>query len=58
MQDVVEVQCPWCFELVELLIDPETEGHYIEDCEVCCRPWQISVVRDMGRTPQVSIERG
>ena len=58
MQDVVEVQCPWCFELVELIIDPETEGSYIEDCEVCCRPWQIFVARDARRVLQVTVDRG
>lgn len=58
MQDIVEVQCPWCLELVELVIDPETEGSYIEDCEVCCRPWQIFVTRDARRVPHITIDRG
>lgn len=57
MQDVVEVQCPWCFEFVELVIDPETEGSYVEDCEVCCRPWRIVVARDGDRVPHVAVDR-
>ncbi|MBK9071428.1 MAG: CPXCG motif-containing cysteine-rich protein [Myxococcales bacterium] len=43
--DSAQVQCPYCLETVELLIDPETKGSYVEDCEVCCRPWQVTVSR-------------
>ncbi|HEY4221221.1 MAG TPA: CPXCG motif-containing cysteine-rich protein [Myxococcota bacterium] len=44
--DVVTVQCPYCFESVEIDIDPETEGSFVQDCEVCCHPWQLHVTRD------------
>lgn len=37
------VHCPFCGEEVELLIDTSvTHQRYIEDCEVCCRPMEIS----------------
>lgn len=51
------VQCPWCFEPIELWVDPDVEGSYVEDCEVCCRPWQIFVSYDEDRRPQVSVDR-
>lgn len=38
------ISCPYCGETIELVIDcsiPEQE--YIEDCEVCCRPINLSV---------------
>jgi transcription elongation factor Elf1 len=38
------ITCPYCGEIIELVIDcsiPEQE--YIEDCEVCCRPINLSV---------------
>lgn len=38
------IACPYCGETVEIVIDcsiPEQE--YIEDCEVCCRPINLSV---------------
>jgi hypothetical protein len=50
------VTCPYCFEQVELVVDPETEGTYVEDCEVCCRPWQVTVVRAGGHF-EVAVER-
>ena len=33
------IGCPYCGELIEVLIDSEEFGQeYIEDCQVCCRP--------------------
>ena len=39
------VHCPDCGEAVEIALDPGSGTHqeYVEDCEVCCRPWQVSV---------------
>ena len=39
------VQCPYCWELIEVLIDGSVnEQAYIEDCQVCCRPINFLVV--------------
>ena len=46
MNELVQctVQCPDCWELIEVLIDGSVnEQAYIEDCQVCCRPINISV---------------
>lgn len=39
------VDCPYCGEAVEIVIDPGSgpRQEYVEDCEVCCRPWLVSV---------------
>ena len=39
------VTCPYCGEEVEITLDPggEEEQEYVEDCEVCCRPWSVTV---------------
>ena len=35
----VEVQCPYCWENFELLVDASIDSQeYVEDCEICCRP--------------------
>ncbi len=35
--------CPYCWETISMVLDPsEEESEYIEDCEVCCRPIEIS----------------
>jgi hypothetical protein len=47
--DSASVRCPYCREKVVLYVDPETDGTYVEDCEVCCRPWQVTVSREKGK---------
>lgn len=38
------IACPYCGEAIELLVDTSVdEQSYIEDCQVCCRPIEISV---------------
>ena len=35
-------QCPYCGELISLLLDCTQAGQtYIEDCPVCCQPMQV-----------------
>tara|TARA_B100000405_G_scaffold249080_1_gene182663 strand:- start:100 stop:282 length:183 start_codon:yes stop_codon:yes gene_type:complete len=48
MLDVVEVQCPTCFELTAVQVDvPEGRTRLAVDCDVCCRPLHVNVeVRD------------
>jgi hypothetical protein len=43
--DSVQVSCPYCGRGVEHLVDPAGGAHqvYVEDCEVCCQPWQVTV---------------
>ena len=41
------ITCPYCGEPISLLVDCSVpEQHYIEDCEVCCRPIECSVTAD------------
>jgi len=36
--------CPYCAEPITLLVDiSEGDQEYIEDCEVCCRPINVSL---------------
>ncbi len=43
----ISVQCPYCWERFELLVDLSIESQdYIEDCEVCCRPIDFSIEVD------------
>ena len=40
-------QCPYCWEEISMLLDTSiAETDYIEDCEVCCNPIQITVSFD------------
>jgi hypothetical protein len=44
--DAANVRCPYCRERVELFVDPDTTGTFVEDCAVCCRPWAVQVSVD------------
>ena len=55
MEDVVTVQCPYCFQIVEIDLDPETHGTFVQDCEVCCRPWNVAVQYKADGTASVSV---
>ena len=38
------IQCPYCGETIELLLDCSIEEqNYIEDCQVCCRPISLDI---------------
>jgi hypothetical protein len=52
--DEFVVACPYCGEQVEIYIEPDVRGSFIQDCEVCCNPWRVSVSgRDDDRTVDV-----
>ena len=55
MQEVFS-HCPYCGERISLLITNDAIGqHYIEDCEVCCRPMTVVVNDSDDETPSVSL---
>jgi transcription elongation factor Elf1 len=36
-------QCPHCWEEISMILDASVrEQTYIEDCEVCCNPIEVS----------------
>jgi hypothetical protein len=42
------VECPYCGEAVEVYVEPDVRGSFVQDCEVCCNPWRVSVHDDAG----------
>ncbi len=54
------VSCPFCGESVSMQVDPSGGGtqDYVEDCPVCCNPWQVRVrFRGYGDA-EVTVEPG
>lgn len=50
------LQCPYCGEIIEVLIDCSVaEQRYIEDCQVCCRPIEFVVAVDLVGNLSVSV---
>ena len=53
-----DVLCPYCGEPNEVAIDPGggAAQEYVEDCQVCCRPWRVVVNYDARGAAWVSVE--
>lgn len=43
MADEFLVTCPYCGEQVEIYVEPDVRGSFVQDCEVCCNPWRVRV---------------
>ena len=40
-------QCPYCWEQISMLVDTsQNHQSYVEDCEICCNPIQVSVTTE------------
>ncbi len=48
MLELQKIHCPYCGELIELVVDPSAGEYqqYIEDCFVCCRPISLTITTD------------
>jgi Cysteine-rich CPXCG len=57
-----EVQCPYCGEPGEVAADydPESPGDqvFVQDCEVCCNPWTVTVHVAPDGEVSVDVARG
>lgn len=49
-------QCPYCWEEISMLLDPSVSTTYVEDCEVCCNPIEISVSFEAGELSSFSVQ--
>ena len=41
---------------MEIYLEPDVEGNLVQDCEVCCNPWEVNVWDD-GESRHVSVSR-
>lgn len=57
MDDEFYVTCPYCGEEIQIYVEPDVRGTFVQDCEVCCNPWQVTVWWDSGER-YVDVRRG
>lgn len=52
------VHCPHCGAPNDLALDPGSGSRqsYVEDCQVCCRPWRVRVEYDRDGAASVQVE--
>lgn len=47
MLPIEVIECPYCGESIDLIIDDSAGNQqYVEDCFVCCRPINIDISVD------------
>lgn len=58
LETEVEVTCPYCGEVVTISLDAGggSTQEFVEDCQVCCRPWQVYVNYSGGGSVEVRVE--
>jgi hypothetical protein len=52
------VSCPYCSEAVVIALDPAGGAlqEYVEDCQVCCQPWAVTVQYDEHGQANVQVD--
>ncbi|WP_409479641.1 CPXCG motif-containing cysteine-rich protein [Pseudobdellovibrio sp. HCB154] len=52
-------KCPYCLEKISMLLDVSEEGAqtYVEDCEVCCNPIQLTYEAINGKIKNFTIDK-
>jgi hypothetical protein len=56
MSDAFVVVCPYCGEEIEIFLEADETGSFVQDCEVCCNPWRVQV-SGRGEDRDVSVSR-
>lgn len=58
MDTEAEVTCPHCGESVTIGLDAGggDSQAYVEDCEVCCHPWEVRVRYGADGEAEVRVE--
>jgi transcription elongation factor Elf1 len=52
------IHCPYCAEATEIVLDLSAgDQSYVEDCQVCCQPMQVSFETDQGELLALSVDR-
>src|SRR5277367_3844701 len=53
------IQCPYCGQSFELMIDSSTPSQsFTTDCEICCRPFEVSVECEAGEILSLDVREG
>jgi transcription elongation factor Elf1 len=58
LSDSILINCPYCGEQIELVIDCTiSQQEYVEDCQVCCQPINLRVTIGEEGELQVEVHR-
>jgi hypothetical protein len=56
MEDSATIQCPFCGQSFDVLVDTSTPTQrFNTDCEICCRPMEIVAECEGGEVMSVEV---
>ncbi|HVU09065.1 MAG TPA: CPXCG motif-containing cysteine-rich protein [Verrucomicrobiae bacterium] len=56
MEELVDVQCPFCGQSFEIVVDTSvTNQRFTTDCEVCCRPFEVVAECETGEILSLAV---
>lgn len=57
MQTSESIQCPFCGQTFEILVDTTVASQrFVTDCEICCRPMEVLVDCEDGEVVGLSVD--
>jgi hypothetical protein len=52
------ISCPYCAESMEIVLDLSGGGQsYVEDCQICCQPMEVSFETDTEQLLALQVDR-
>jgi hypothetical protein len=58
IDQTVMIRCPYCREKFETAIDISAGSQtYIEDCQICCSPIEITLKIELGELREMDVQR-
>ena len=59
MEQLENVQCPFCGQTFDLTVDTtQAAQRFVVDCEICCRPLEVSVTCEAGEILDLEVRPG
>ncbi len=57
LETEADVTCPHCGQTMSIVLDPAggRAQEYVEDCQVCCRPWRVRLWYDATGAAEVEV---
>jgi hypothetical protein len=56
VEEFADIQCPYCGQDCEVVIDTSlARQRFTTDCEVCCRPFEVSAKCEAGAIVSVEV---
>lgn len=56
VESMAEVQCPFCGAAFQIALDTTIPAQqFTTDCEVCCRPFEVTVECELGEVLSVRV---